>query len=182
MDNKDYITNAFTKEEDQTNLAVNNLKVSCLTSTNNQFELDSEGNLSVKSLTAENFALTSSMILNVIYPVGSIYLSVNNQNPSGLLGGTWEPIKDRFLLASGDTYPIGSTGGEASHTLSLNEMPRHSHKTSAPVGNNGGSAAGYLWSFAMANWGQQYTTDEGGNAAHNNMPPYLAINVWKRTA
>ena len=61
------------------------------------------------------------------YPVGSIYLSVNNTNPSELFGGTWERIKDKFLLASGDTYSNGSTGGSATHTLTTNEMPSHKH-------------------------------------------------------
>ena len=61
------------------------------------------------------------------YPVGSIYLSVNSTNPGTIFGGTWEQIKDRFLLACGSTYSNGSTGGEAKHTLTTNEMPSHSH-------------------------------------------------------
>lgn len=76
-----------------------------------------------------------------MYPVGSIYLSVNNVNPGTIFGGTWEQIQDRFLLAAGNTYAGGATGGTASHThtsaahthttaghtLTVNEMPSHGH-------------------------------------------------------
>ena len=66
-------------------------------------------------------------LLNAIYPVGSIYMSVNSTSPATLFGGTWERIKDRFLLAAGDAYAAGGTGGEATHTLTEGEMPAHSH-------------------------------------------------------
>ena len=76
-----------------------------------------------------------------MYPVGSIYLSVNNVNPGTIFGGTWEQIQDRFLLAAGSTYEGGATGGTASHThtsaahthttaghtLTINEIPSHNH-------------------------------------------------------
>ena len=71
-----------------------------------------------------------------IYPIGSIYMSVNNVDPSTIFGGTWQQIKDRFLLACGDTYNNGETGGDANHTpsgtvgnhtLTVNEMPAHNH-------------------------------------------------------
>ena len=61
------------------------------------------------------------MIINtdLIYPIGAIYLSVSATNPAILFGGKWEQIKDRFLLAAGDTYAIGTTGGDIAH----NNMP-----------------------------------------------------------
>lgn len=62
------------------------------------------------------------------YPIGSIYLSVNNTNPETIFGGKWEQIKDKFLLACGSTYSNGSTGGEATHKLTTNEIPAHSHR------------------------------------------------------
>lgn len=77
-----------------------------------------------------------------IYPIGSIYMSVNDTNPSLVFGGTWQQIKDRFLLASGDTYDNGQTGGSASHTpsgtvnnhtLTLPETPAHKHSTQMRV-------------------------------------------------
>ena len=69
-----------------------------------------------------------------MYPVGSIYLSVNNVNPGTIFGGTWEQIQDRFLLAAGSTYGGGSTGGSDTHThtteghvLTVAETPAHTH-------------------------------------------------------
>ena len=68
-----------------------------------------------------------SILLDKLYPVGCIYQSAKATSPAELFGGTWEQIKDRFILAAGDTYAAGSTGGEATHTLTVNEMPRHNH-------------------------------------------------------
>ena len=66
-------------------------------------------------------------LLNLIYPVGSIYWSSNNTNPGTLFGGTWTQIKDRFILAAGDSYTNGATGGAATVTLTVSNMPSHSH-------------------------------------------------------
>ena len=66
-------------------------------------------------------------LLNLVYPVGSIYWSSNNTNPGTLFGGTWTQIKDRFILAAGDYYSNGATGGAASVTLTVSNMPSHSH-------------------------------------------------------
>lgn len=74
-----------------------------------------------------NVSITPFDIYN-LYPVGSIYMSVNSTNPSNYFGGTWEQIKDRFLLACGSTYSNGSTGGETTHTLTVNEIPSHNHE------------------------------------------------------
>lgn len=118
------------------------------------------------------------------YPVGSIYMSVNNTSPAVLFGGTWQQIKDTFLLACGDTYSNGDTGGEAEHTLTVNEIPSHDHywpsRSSANVG-------AYTWNTPwISNSGtgqsQAHTNTTGGGLAHNNMPPYLAVYVWQRTA
>lgn len=76
-------------------------------------------------------------ILRAVYPVGSIYLSTAPADPATLFGfGTWEQIKDTFLLASGDTYSAGSTGGEATHKLTVSEMPAHTH---TQLGTKGGA-------------------------------------------
>ena len=121
-------------------------------------------------------------LANKLYPVGSIYMSVNATNPTELFGGTWERLKDRFLLAAGDSYAAGSTGGEAEHTLTVDEMPSHGHKydklwTENP-GNNqlASGSAGYSLKFS------KNTTSglTGGDEPHNNMPPYLAVYMWKR--
>lgn len=178
----------------------------------------------------------------MIYPVGSIYMSTNSVNPSTLFGGSWEQIKDKFLLASGTTFSNGSTGGEINHKLTTNEIPSHAHglnnhthsipalsgSTSSgggahshtltnykPTGNNRGlvdngaygndvavlqntqsTAIGYtyisgtsgahthsLTTNASTTGGNNgSTSNQGGSAEHNNMPPYLTVNVWKRIA
>lgn len=152
-----------------------------------------------------------------IYPIGSIYMSVNNVDPSLVFGGTWEQIKDRFLLACGDTYTNGEKGGAATHTptgtvgnhtLTINEMPAHDHTLSAYAMVSSGEKiiTNYQTSAAASGSGaggiqvNDYTdkigvvgtaTSKGGGAAHNHtftgnsqntLPPYLAVNVWVRTA
>lgn len=119
------------------------------------------------------------------HPVGSIYQSTSSTSPSSLFGGTWEQIKDVFLLAAGDTYTGGSTGGEANHTLTISEMPEHRHlcTVSPASGTDEGIAtfeATTMYSQGAAS--VAYTTRAGGGAAHNNMPPYLAVYMWKRIA
>ena len=125
-------------------------------------------------------AAIDKLAAQVVYPVGSIYMSVNNTNPSTFFGGTWERLKDRFLLAAGDTYAAGSTGGEATHTLTISEMPRHTHSSKAPIyARNGGNPSMYSGVGSSYPDVVDYT---GGGQAHNNMPPYLAVYVWKRIA
>lgn len=116
------------------------------------------------------------------YPIGSIYMSVNDTSPASIYGGQWEQIKDRFLLGAGDSYSAGATGGEATHTLTINEMPSHTHTQSGGASgvNDGGNLIqrGYSSPLkAVADMGKT-----GGGQAHNNMPPYLAVYIWKRTA
>lgn len=131
-----------------------------------------------------------SSFLDVVYPVGSIYMSTNEADPADVLGGgTWEHIKDRFLLAAGDTYTAGSTGGEAAHTLSTAEMPEHSHllakgESSSNTGRTFSQYSAYQAEAGITE-GQYWwstTTTNGNSQAHNNMPPYLTVYVWKRTA
>ena len=144
---------------------------------------------------SEKIARLDKSVIDMVYPVGAIYMSVNSTNPGNLFGGKWEQIKDRFLLAAGDSYAAGSTGGEASHTLSVEEMPPHSHSeffNISGVGRvtaGGGSISGTEFyeilksaSQGRASGGATYTSYAGGGAAHNNMPPYLTVYMWKRIA
>ena len=115
-----------------------------------------------------------------IFPIGSIYMSVNETDPKDLFGGTWERIKDTFLLACGDTYANGATGGEATHKLTIEEMPSHNHDVNFDqIWSWGGTT-----SLATTKGGPYgsggYVKNAGGNQPHNNMPPYLAVYVWKR--
>lgn len=130
------------------------------------------------------------------YPVGSIYMSISSTSPATLFGGTWERIKDKFLLSAGDTYTAGATGGEATHTLTASEMPKHVHKfygdgekftiqgdtsiakSGTTYANSPGINLGATWSSE----GQITLGTAGEDAAHNNMPPYLTVYMWKRTA
>ena len=148
-------------------------------------------------------ALNIKDIINIVYPVGSIYMSVNSTSPASLFGGTWERIKDRFLLASGDAYKAGSTGGEATHTLTINEMPAHEHTVKVRIQGYDGwdnyTSKGYGVMFksgqdAIGYHGPNYTAhsavvtadsntgNSGGSKPHNNMPPYQAVYMWKRVA
>lgn len=120
-----------------------------------------------------------------IYPVGSIYISVNSTNPGTMFGGTWERIQDTFLLASGSTYGAGTTGGEARHTLTINEMPSHSHNFNDGrryyTERAGGNEILSPQTTSSYNF-TRTTANTGGGQAHNNMPPYLAVYVWKRVS
>ena len=169
---------------------------------------------------------TSSQLFNLIYPVGSIYMSVNSTSPRTLFGGTWERIQNTFLLASGSNYANGSTGGSAdavvvSHTHTQNAHNHaqngHIHGTSSSENNkfliysgtniainstgrrwtSGDGSVFYVYEQS-GDGGIGESTKTGSTAATNqsatatnqstgvsgtgkNMPPYLAVYVWKRT-
>lgn len=175
-------------------------------------------------------------LLNLIYPVGSLYMSVNAVNPATLFGfGTWTQIKDTFLLAAGDTYANAATGGSATVSLSTSQLPAHNHTASTNStgahthsrgsmnvwgaydpykgfvsatyegcfydnGQSGNAVASGTtdksrkvafsgdrnWSGSTSSNGAHTHTVTVNNAgqgeAHDNMPPYLAVNIWKRVA
>lgn len=139
--------------------------------------------------------VSTSDLLERIYPVGSIYMSANGVNPQYLFGGTWTPVQDRFLLGAGTTYSAGATGGEASHKLTVAELPNHSHPintnveftvsdtTPAGTGISGihGDTSGW-GDYGGADWFHITAGSSGGNGSHNNMPPYLVVYIWRRTA
>ena len=153
----------------------------------------------VTTLTNEIKNYIQTYFLDLHYPVGSIYLSVNSTSPATLFGGTWEQIQDTFLLAAGQTYTAGATGGEATHTLTVDEMPSHKHDLerqqwrSADAVKNTGTGAIYNWRSGEGTGGStsksyhdsatsSYIYYTGGNGAHNNMPPYLVVYMWRRAA
>lgn len=135
-------------------------------------------------------------VLLRVYPVGSIYMSVSSTSPASRFGGTWEQLKDRFLLGAGDSYSAGSTGGAATHTLTTSEMPSHAghlYGNAGGVNGKGDATGAWLGSVTVNTahtiaYGWNYKNNEyypanrslGGSGAHNNMPPYLTVYMWKR--
>lgn len=125
------------------------------------------------------------------WPIGSIYMTVSNTSPESLFGGTWERISERFLLGASSSYPAGSTGGEFAHKLTQSELPNYS--LSVANGSNvirsktGSSADAYVQTqssgWGIPNWESKTVTVASGGSgkAHNNMPPYLSVWIWKRT-
>ena len=85
--------------------------------------------------------------------------------------------------------PVGELGGETTHTLTVDKMPSHSHNSSisAEGGTKYGLASGGGWEGSvLVGWGAEERADAvrftGGSQPHNNMPPYLTVYMWKRTA
>lgn len=127
--------------------------------------------------------------INKVYSVGSIYMSTNSTSPAELFGGTWEQIKDRFLLGSGDNYVSGANGGSASVTLTDSNLPNI-----LAVGQNKSGVSKYISGTPWINqpyenqaWiitQKSYLNEAGNNYVYNqpheNMPPYLAVYIWKR--
>ena len=117
----------------------------------------------------------------ILYPIGSIYMSVNSTNPSQLFGGTWVQISGRFLYCTNNSM---DTGGEATHKLTINEMPSHNHMVDYDQVWDGGGGTRALGttdnggSWASGTW----VHNTGGSQAHNNMPPYFTVYCWYRTA
>ena len=134
-------------------------------------------------------------LIDIVYPVGSIYMSVNTVSPSVLFGfGVWEKIEDKFLLGCGTTYANGTIGGSADAVI-----VSHSHKPNADgeyivtseenTANNTRveySASGNRWvdgQPSQSNFHHRTSTNTvGEDGTNKNMPPYLAVNIWKRTA
>lgn len=118
-------------------------------------------------------------LINSMYPVGSIYMSVNAANPSTLFGGTWQRIQGRFLFAADSAHAAGTTGGEETHKLTVKEMPKHSHAI------NGSFSEGAGYEVVINGFESSTPATSGyagGDQPHNNMPPYLSVYIWKRTA
>ena len=153
----------------------------------------------------ENSASIVSQLINVIYPVGSIYITTNEQNPGEYLGGEWESYGEGRTIVGAGTgtdennvqkmFEINQTGGEYQHTLTVNEMPSHNHL----FGYRNNSYSGFYYSrengqninYWLGNGNtdntQQGQTDgkitidyTGGNQAHNNIQPYIVTYMWKR--
>ena len=118
-------------------------------------------------------------VLKAVYPVGSIYMSINATSPATLFGGEWEQLKDRFLLGAGDIYNNGTTGGEATVKL---DLENYQYKVWNNDDKNADNDVSQLWSPTGSYYGLGSVYTKNKNVPHNNMPPYLAVYMWKRTA
>lgn len=138
------------------------------------------------------------------YPVGAIYISGVSTSPAALFGGTWEQIKGRFLLGTGSNEAnstnkwgalsvgaynaaAGETGGAAQITLTTAQMPTHSHQFERiPITQPEMTTGGNYYAEQSTTVGSlvktQTTYSAGEGKAHSNMPPYLAVYIWQRTA
>lgn len=121
--------------------------------------------------------------VNLLYPIGSIYISVNGKNPSEIFGGTWERIKGKMLLGvdedDQDFLISGKTGGEKEVTLTVDQIPPHKHQ--AMVSSLAGSDETITRGTTKGVW-RSLISSAGGGQAHNNMPPYFTCYIWYRTA
>ena len=163
------------------------------------------GNAAVGSLT-----VGGKTLVDLLYPVGSLYFSAASTDPGTVLGGTWKQIQDRFLLAAGSVYAAGSTGGQAQHTLTEQQLPPHTHRVTGstqaeefshdhglPNIAQGGSGSGaYAESWGGGSGSRDLRTDAvsfshnhrvdllaqaaGAGEAFSILPPYLAVYVWQR--
>lgn len=130
-------------------------------------------------------SLGGTALLDLLHPVGSIYQSTDPTSPAELFGGTWEQVKDRFLLAAGDSHAAGSTGGEEEHILTAEEMANHTHGydyTGQSITEGVNAIRLYKAASTQYNAYTGKATSNCGGQAHNNMPPYLAVYTWRRTA
>ena len=154
------------------------------------------------NLSAPNLNNMQIELMKLVFPIGSTYITQEETNPSTILNfGTWERVKGKVLvgLDENDTAfnIIGKTGGEKTHTLTVDEMPAHIHKlkgntnvtfsddtiypyllASAKRGYADGSTVTFSEGYSLND-----TTTVGGNQPHNNLQPYQVVGyMWIRTA
>lgn len=140
--------------------------------------------------------LVSRFDILSVYPIGSVYISLATESPASIFGGTWEQIRGKFLIAASEEegYGLGTSGGEFAHTLTDDEMPRTPIFTETGTVNynmvgdlNVGSIVGGFapsggWIGGPNVMSSSKMRVAGGGQAHNNIPPYLSVNMWKRVA
>ena len=136
-----------------------------------------------------NNSISREELLDLVYPVGSVYISFNNTSPENFLGGTWTQIQDRFLLAASSTYPAGFNGGNANHSHTLNNGRAdiifdggYLYIRYTDEGFNANS-----WTSIASGTINNWTTKNsvllhGSTDSSNNMPPYVGVYMWRRTA
>ena len=133
-------------------------------------------------------------LMELVFPIGSTYITQTNTNPNSILGfGTWERLKGKVCLgldeSDTDLATIGKTGGEKTHTLTTNEMPAHTHDGNYKYNGThnisntaiGSGTAGQGLIATTEEGAKLYSTSTGGGQAHNNMQPYEVVGyMWIR--
>lgn len=144
------------------------------------------------STASEAVSNLKTALVDLLYPIGSIHMSVNSENPSTYFGGTWVSWGSGQVPVGVDTSDsdfstVEKTGGEKTHKLTINEMPSHYHRTDGDGGHYGwgGNPEGWAWAgdeggFAT-NLYNVNTGISGGDKSHNNLQPYITCYMWKRT-
>lgn len=130
-------------------------------------------------------------IIDLVYPVGSIYISIKNTNPQTYMSGTtwvaWGSGRVPVGVNTGDSNfnTVEKTGGEKTHTLTVEEMPSHNHAyTNAKYLSAQSGQANYAFGTmgSTTDLIGESTRSTGGGQAHNNLQPYITCYMWKRTA
>ncbi len=144
-------------------------------------EFANKGDSGAIPINADNLNYNFDEVLNLIYPIGSIIIKADSGDYSNYLGFSWQKVFAGKTLVGLDTSDndfsiIGKTGGEKTHTLTIDEMPSHSHSFNwSYAGSSGTNSAviGYT--------GNEFTiSSTGGNQPHNNLQPYAVVAFWKR--
>ena len=138
-------------------------------------------------LSAENLNQMQINLLEMIFPVGSTYITQTNTNPNSVLGiGTWERFNGKIALGVDDTdenmNTIGQTGGEKEHVLTVDELPAHNHPSNNYFESSGGTPN--IWAVrsvdGLSGW-KDNGTSIGGSQPHNNIQPYEIVGyMWIR--
>ena len=124
--------------------------------------------------------LIAESILDTFFPVGFVLILYSHADPNTMYPGTtWVRIENAFLWGVDEDGAIGLTGGSKTHTLTANEMPKHTHG-SVYSGNASGTKT-HAWLASGGSAMAYGTVEAGGGAAHNNMPPYVQVSIWRRT-
>ena len=147
--------------------------------------------LTVKSKSTSKKLMLDKDILDILYPVGSLYLTTSAANPQATLGGTWTLVAPGKCLVGydandSDFNKVEKTGGEKTHKLTVDEMPSHRHSLITRLAPQWDGAGGASIQGSIATninpYDFEWVQNTGGGGSHNNLPPYLVVKVWKRTA
>lgn len=125
------------------------------------------------------------ILADILYPVGSVYMSTNSTSPETLFGGSWTKIQDRFLWATVNT-PMTTGGSKTTddHVLTIDEIPPHTHSYYGHYGYNRPARSTLGWNLGDTDYSNYDVTTTGGGQGHSHtyMPPYFEVYMWYRTA